>query len=122
MNPPTEAAREEARILLVMRDAELVERYLDDLRRLQASFPEGSPVKAAALAAVADLAVALNAITKLSEELVAYSPAPAELLETLGRIRQFSSAIEAGREPWREGVQEITRIAMAAIAKAEPEA
>ena len=38
-----------------------------------------------------------------------------EARKALERVRQFSSAIEAGREPWREGVQEITRLALAAL-------
>lgn len=48
--------------------------------------------------------------------LIAAAP---DLLAAIGSIRSFSSAIERGEEPWREGVQEITRMALAAIAKTE---
>ena len=54
--------------------------------------------------------------TLANARLIAAAP---EMLEALASIRQFSSAIERGEEPWREGVQEITRMALAAIAKAE---
>ena len=42
------------------------------------------------------------------------------MLEALGAIRATSSAIEAGEEPWIEGVQEITRIALTGIQGVEP--
>lgn len=44
-----------------------------------------------------------------------------ELVKDIERIRKFSSAIERGEEPWIEGVQEITRIALEALAKARGE-
>jgi hypothetical protein len=126
MNPPSNAAREEARILIVMRDAEMVERDLDDLRRLHASLPEGAPAKAAALAAIEALALAMNAITKLGEELVRYSPAPPVAgVDLLAQLRAASASIKMIMRSCgstEEDAREATASMDDAIAKAGGEA